>query len=387
MLKDTFDTITKYLLFVISFFLPFYNPIARVCFLLLIIVSLHRFPFLLSKKKSPSFFLILFSSFFTFALISLLYTENWQQGFAEIDQKLPLLFFPLIIFSLPFKELKVDKYLRLFIWGCTTACLYMLGRATYAYFFTDKNHFFYVHLTAYLDTHPTYVGMYILFALLLLLKQLLKTYRLQNNILIILGILFFLGILFLLSSRIVVLGLFLIGGSSILYYLFHTQRWKIGLSIIMITLLFFVVFLQTNNTMSKRFASTTDARSYLWQNATELIIQQPFFGFGIGDVKDELKKGYEERGKIYHLKKEHDTHNQYLEVAVGMGMIGLFLFLLTLFIPFFIAIDYKMDTYLLFLSIILLVCLTESILERQMGVLFYAFFNSLFAYQLVAKER
>jgi O-antigen ligase len=73
-----------------------------------------------------------------------------------------------------------------------------------------------------------------------------------------------------------------------------------------------------------------------------------------------------------------NAHNQYFEETLHNGIGGLLLFLISLLVPAYIALSRKDLIYLAFILIFSLCCITESMLTRQIGIIFYAFFNSLY---------
>lgn len=74
-----------------------------------------------------------------------------------------------------------------------------------------------------------------------------------------------------------------------------------------------------------------------------------------------------------------NTHNQYFETLLSIGVIGLVLLLGYFIVPIFIMIKNKRFTiiYLIFMLIISLNAIFEAILERQDGIIFFNFFNML----------
>jgi O-antigen ligase len=72
---------------------------------------------------------------------------------------------------------------------------------------------------------------------------------------------------------------------------------------------------------------------------------------------------------------------------VGLGIPGLALLLLTIVISLIHAIRSRKVIYIVFLVVFVVSCLTESMLERQSGVVFYSFFNALFAFHLLGQKQ
>lgn len=179
-------------------------------------------------------------------------------------------------------------------------------------------------------------------------------------------------------------------------------------------------------------SNNADPRKFIWEEAFQVIKNNWLTGVGVGDVKDVLQEKYlalqlgdsallanrlsdkinddekiilylKEKAQINNIEYEeqfnlyvksslerkknrykmaairgYNFHNQYLQITASIGVFGLFLFLVILGAPFFIALHNKDYLFLSFLFIIGLSFLTESMLERQAGVVFIAFFYSFF---------
>ena len=76
-------------------------------------------------------------------------------------------------------------------------------------------------------------------------------------------------------------------------------------------------------------------------------------------------------------KKNFNAHNQFLQVLIDHGLIGLLILLFYSFFMIYSSIVKKKFIFTIFLCIIILNFLTESILETQSGVIFFAFFNTI----------
>lgn len=74
-----------------------------------------------------------------------------------------------------------------------------------------------------------------------------------------------------------------------------------------------------------------------------------------------------------------NTHNQYFETIISLGIIGLILLLGYFIVPIFIMIKNKNFSiiYLIFILIISFNAFFEAIFERQCGIIFFNFFNML----------
>ncbi|MCT4581750.1 MAG: O-antigen ligase family protein [Flavobacteriales bacterium] len=114
--------------------------------------------------------------------------------------------------------------------------------------------------------------------------------------------------------------------------------------------------------------------------SVELFKHNFWFGVGLGDVHDEFLTYYEENNSLLKGKNRKRVHNQYMSFAVGLGVFGLIIWLFILYFPI-VKKPRNKNIYLLFILIISLSFLTDNTLERQAGVMFFAFFNSLFLFQ------
>jgi O-antigen ligase len=134
----------------------------------------------------------------------------------------------------------------------------------------------------------------------------------------------------------------------------------------------------TNNEAptTESFNSTT-GRIEIWKETISLLPQHWLIGTGTGDVKDVLNNTYHEHNFSYGYEKSLNTHNQYLQSFLALGLIGLLLFVLTIKIPWIMRNSYH-PLLLMMLFIFALNCLTESMLEAQRGAIFFALITSLF---------
>lgn len=125
--------------------------------------------------------------------------------------------------------------------------------------------------------------------------------------------------------------------------------------------------------------SSLRQRFLYWNISLKLISENPFFGVGTGDpaktFEQYYKKNYPQIEKRYRFR----SHNQYLAMAVSLGVVGFILFLVFILSPFVLLKKEVFRHYIpwfLFFIIFALSLLTEDTLESQVGVTLYAFFNS-----------
>ncbi len=112
-----------------------------------------------------------------------------------------------------------------------------------------------------------------------------------------------------------------------------------------------------------------------------LIKENWLIGYGIGNVNDKLQECYKSniKSNVYSIFK-FNSHNQYINVLLSSGIFGLALFLISVLFPLFLAYSRLNYLFLSFSILLITSMLTENILSRHDGVLFYSFFTTIFIY-------
>jgi O-antigen ligase len=100
-------------------------------------------------------------------------------------------------------------------------------------------------------------------------------------------------------------------------------------------------------------------------------------GVGTGDASDELKKEFKNRGYINGYYDNLNAHNQFLEILLENGLIGLILFLTILGYMSYIAISQRNILSGLFIIMMFVFFMFETVLNRLSGISFFAFLSFL----------
>lgn len=127
-------------------------------------------------------------------------------------------------------------------------------------------------------------------------------------------------------------------------------------------------------------------RFEFWRASVALIRNHLLFGVGTGDARIALNKTYRELESPLSEKYQLGAHNEYLSVAIKLGILGLSLFLFSLFYPLSMKRHRHSVLYLLFFVLVMVAFTAENMLETQPGVTFFAFFNSFFLFQFNRSE-
>jgi O-antigen ligase len=120
-------------------------------------------------------------------------------------------------------------------------------------------------------------------------------------------------------------------------------------------------------------------RKAIWICAVDAIGNNPLMGVGTGDGQDVLQATYENR-QFYFASRynRYNAHNQYLQVLLNYGMIGLMIWLGSLY---WLFRNFKSDWLVVsLLACLMFAMLTESMFETNKGVLLMAFTVTIFSF-------
>ena len=115
---------------------------------------------------------------------------------------------------------------------------------------------------------------------------------------------------------------------------------------------------------------SVDSRVVQAKAAWRLIEQQPLFGYGVDRVQPELDRVYREWNYRFGIKRQLNVHNQFLQLWVGIGLLGMGIWLIGLAYCA-IKLNWNRGAQALAITVLLLL-LTESMLERAMGIVLVA---------------
>jgi hypothetical protein len=118
-------------------------------------------------------------------------------------------------------------------------------------------------------------------------------------------------------------------------------------------------------------------RLYFWKAASYAIAEKPLTGWGTGDVHAAMTAAYAATGSPLSPEWHKRPHNQFITVAVALGIMGFVIFLVTLVYPVKLLRRSLTWLYKPFLITAILSFLLEDTLETQAGLTFFAFFNTL----------
>ncbi|MFM2156754.1 MAG: hypothetical protein RL516_1503 [Bacteroidota bacterium] len=389
------STLKKWLLLISVFCFSSNLMVSIVCWVLIGLITLflkeHR-TLMLQQFKNEKY-LWLLPVFYGLHVVGVLWSTNYGQAGLDLQIKMTLLLLPIILSSFQIDALFMNKVRRYFIGGVLVSCIYLLSIAFYSYFKTGKAIvFFYSELSDSI-MHPTYFSLYLNAALLFVFHEMLLSSHRRTIWMGAAFMIVFFVMIVLLSARTAeataFISLFVMivlywkqkGSYRFIYPLLFVFTVTIVAQVLLLKYSnrFSQVEVAVNNTapVSSNSYNSTTGRIEIWKETISILPQFWLIGTGTGDVKDVLNTTYHDNNFSYGYEKSLNTHNQYLQSFLTLGIIGLVLLVLSITIPWFMRINYH-PLLLMLLFIFALNCITESMLEAQRGAIFFALMISIF---------
>ncbi|OOQ57276.1 O-antigen ligase family protein [Mucilaginibacter pedocola] len=373
----------------------FYSHLILISFLLHTLVNLRK------GEIKPVFTLsnLALASVFFVTVAGTLYSSNKPMAFNEWAKQITLLLFPLALCLNPIDLKKYrDKLLYIFAIGSAVTILYLYLEAlrTIRFYhlplsalvsadFTNHN------FSGPLDIHATFFSMQIAVALVFLISQLVKGNGSKILNIVCCAILS-VGIIQL-ASKSVFIALLIIINICLPYFLLKgTARWRFAAITVSLSVLVFAGIYSLGNfkeryindlktDLSKAKADELfDPRLARWQVALKLVGQAPIIGHGSGTEVGLLKQRFFEARFYRSYLAGLNAHNQYISFLIKTGIIGLLVYLATLYFGFGRALRRRDVLLLAFMVIVATVSFSENFLDVDKGIFFYAVFFSLFLF-------
>jgi len=393
------NTIFQILILFFIVTLPINIQLNGLSVILLLVFSLLDVSFYSKIKtilQSKGFFLLLF--YFVLHLLCASYTIHFQGAVSEVEHKLSYLVFPLVF-------LHADKFDKSFIQKLYLFfSFYVLFYVVFSILmYMSKVQSFDIHLInrdillECTEIHPTYLSIYILLSIFFIIIHLFENRNKHNYLLVIFQIISLpiLGYIFWKTeARMSIIILPIVFISLIIRYLLMKKRYFfliVALVIAIIGGIFLQQYLLKNVPRFREITETklappvgihhnsTNLRVGIFLCTKEVIENNWLLGVGTGSSQVALDACYASKPWSDVLYKIHyQAHNQYLQSYLEQGLIG-FVVVLTMLAYFIYKAFKNNDLYMIVFSIsIAIICVTESFLSNQKGIVLFAFFYCLF---------
>ena len=347
--------------------------------------------------------LLVFTCIYLMYVISFAQTKNFDLASIDlIERKVGLFLFPLILFFSPrLTPPQTRNILTAFVVSCAITAAYSFIVASYRYFHDHANNFTYHELSQIVGKHAIYLSMFYFMAVAILgflAYNRWEHWRTFKKASFICCWLLFLVSILLLSARLHLMLLCAGGVLCFFYYLKRKFSFFVASALCLVAGLIIVLSVLSIPNNRERFKQLINykgqykvqgewgeqhIRFLIWTCAVELIKKKPLQGYGSGDVQEQLTTCYNAKdyGTLLYFKEtKFNAHSQYLETTLATGIGGLFALLGCFAYGFWKGLAARNYLYCIFIVLFSLSCISESFFERQIGVVFFAFFNSFLFY-------
>ncbi len=376
-------------------------PFNTVSILLLVVAWIAEGNFRTKFSNAGNVLIWLPAALFLLYLAGMVYTENTAIGWRSVEQKLSLILAPLIVGTAASLRREHIAW-GLFVFVCSAFfaaivafCMAVLNASAHEQIGWIEA-ITYEKLAGAIRFQPIYLSYYLVLAFYFLIALYAESafagqwfYQRKRRVFPLLT--FFFITIIMLSSRMEILVLFATGAALIMLFLpSPAQRRKYLFTMGAMLLLAMVVILSSAEN-KQRFVEMFDfssdytenqyggrsIRIHKWKNTLERWAESPILGVGTGDMQNELNKTYENNNFQMALHYEFNPHNQYFETLLTIGVPGFLVLIIWLW--GLCVVGWFRQNWLLFAFglIVAMSIITESMFERQWGIVSIAFFSVL----------
>lgn len=359
---------------------------------------------------------ILLPFYYAILLLGFIHTENVSYGLQKMETRLPLLLLPVILPTLKSLNFSYHKrtFTRVFIFTILAAMLICLAHGTYLYIlevmavgrgenigYLYKSRYFFGTVFSHFLMHPGYLAMYANMAIIIVLFDLKKIQtrkRMYYNISVISALTIFVVLLYSKTGIAALLFIFMAFGARYAYLEKKVKYLVLSLGLIAVlgtVVYYFVPHTQTRvetiidvlsvKNHNPNSIESTQLRVHAWKASRMLIEEAPVFGHGTGDAWDVLAAKYQEKQFNGALGLQVNSHNEYYQTALAVGLVGAAFLIFTLLFWFIVAIRKRHFPLALWTIITSFVFTFESYFSTQDGVVYTSLFL-FFVYSLKSES-
>ena len=356
---------------------------------------------------------VAYSLYFLTQLAGIFYANDIVTGWKNVETKLGFLVLPLIFCSSDFVNSRIRR------WILTTTCITLTIASLYCFLNAilqyshdhDGSDFFYHKLLHPIDQHAVYFSVYVFIGIIFLWwdgQQLgwIKKFPWVR----IAWIAYFVILIYFLASKLVITFLVIYFAVTLAGSLLkRPAKWQV-LTLLFIGLIGIVSLFTFNTPVRQRFSDLlnfnraslykekfnagdyfngVEFRLLLWPVSIELLRDNHAFVFGVGSSNTQslLAKKFLDMSMYSGNKSGNDhgyldynCHNQFLQISLQSGVIGLLVFLfwcLTI-----IRMTWQRNDNILsgMVMMIFIFFLTESVFEREFGMILCTIMPLIYLY-------
>lgn len=383
-MKVTLDNIYTVLFSVLCFSLAFigdrFYAIPNGINISLVLI----FPFLVNKQKFINHIvkkpIVWFAIFLSFVLVKSVLLGHFLEDISVIKKLSQVLL--LLILSCGIKPKSTETLKSGVVLGTFIAVIYSIIKIGIIVIQTTTFNFAKGPIiNETLPVQRLYLGLLCTISLILVIEKFFKNRQKLNLFLAVLFTLF----VFLIAARIAIISVLIV----IIYYVFIMIKAKYKYIVLLLIISTTSMVVLLNNNLSKRILHLDDTfresyvdkiamhepRFLIWKYSYEALQSTNLFlGNGFNRTEEKLVSSYKKipqlKKSAWFINKRFNTHNQYLDIALSQGFIGLSLFLIFLFQLFVIAKKSHSDFLLLLSALIYM--LVYNNFHRVIGVYIFS---------------
>ncbi|WP_299701038.1 O-antigen ligase [uncultured Pontibacter sp.] len=330
-------------------------------------------------------------------LVGLLYSANTQAAFAELELKVSLLLLPPIFYGRVQDKARQNRYLYTFVLACFIAAAASLALLLYRIYGEGLYRaegqplqidwvYFSYFLPKQIDFHSPFFSMYAVTSMFIVTYWLINAAESTKRwkVIVLVSLLFFfLTFSVALASRTaLVAGITILFIGGIAHFIAQKRYVQVGVFLVLFMAVFGLLYLNTPYLRQKMEGGTgVSQRQQLWHSSFELIKQHPIIGIGSGDARDEQVVQYRKSGLVKEAEQRLDAHNQYIQLALALGLTGVLTYIATL--AYLLHLSFRYEVYLLtgFVMLYSMCGVTESVFNAQKGLILFSFITSVLAFK------
>ena len=369
------------------------------CFISAIILLKYKTYKLIDKKEITTIFILTLYYIF---LIGNFFTSGFDKSvFKFFETDILILLFPFfIILNKSFLNADVlKKVLITFFLSnllLSVICWFKILERGYFELLKQDNYYQPLFRNIFSNTtkiHLPYLGLFFVFSIFIA-HYLITQYKLKiyQKIVLLLSCLLLIISIVTFSARMSFLTFILIA----IYVIFSKIRNTFAKFFLPIFLMGIIIILVINTPIKKRVTEIMNTKLELpseelndkshlvnfrygiYYCGYNILKENILFGIGKENISKQMSNCYQSftySNFDDFTKKNYNTHNQYLDTLISFGIFGFIILFVSLFFGIYKNVN---ELYMFFLFTIFMAFLTENLFERQLGVMFFAFFNSIF---------
>ncbi|MFN5149159.1 MAG: O-antigen ligase family protein [Flavobacteriia bacterium] len=352
----------------------------------------------LFQLTEPGFWFICFYTVHVFGLVN---SENMNYALSDLGMKLSFLILPVLLFGADSK-MTSKQVIDMMLFGLLIACFTAYSHAVYRSLYNAEDNHWAYFTGSYLPVmmHRSYFATYMAIGAILSASRFFQTKRWSYILLT--SVFSITAVLTFSKAGILILIVTLFPAVLILTFRYYSRA--IGLALTGLCIAGIFLIFNVSDTLSARFnkmlegatnvsvknnntVESSEARMIMWATSIQLFSENPITGVGTGDVSDALDTRNKRLGNWGVAEKSYNSHNQFLNTGVQLGLLGLIPLILIFITSIWKGIRNNSFPFVMVTVILLLSLLFESFLETQQGIIPVTLFIIIFSLKPVDSQR